>query len=640
MINEKCEDMQCANYSILRPRAVFKPSQCCDPKSCGVVTQYFLKGYIGELSKNIGKKIVIYQAIPEGCRRAPASAALHTHLGKYHTRRKDAPADLVIPMEIGAGLQAELVCKGALAGADADEVEKRIRDEFDRLKGVIEESYNIQIREALGRYARESADEIVGNRDTFDELRNIVQSGVAEKHKREFGFDMIDCFMTEHPRKQKGHMLTHIDERKGWVDQSIVEISHKDKSQVISMHRLYEAGEGLLKNVPNYEDYTHVIIPPLGDEFNLVVLIKINEGDTKWDSELIRRCRENYFDVMERMIKGAAMVLIHDYNRKIVDDFAVTLRHELGQSNAGFLSNLEHFIQRREEGGGHDRAIYSLLKNAKGYAHSTMLRTVTSRYIKGVTVERKRFFYPYGAFLYKWASVYYEKMRNNGLYFEFRALDSEVSYDKMRPKMYAEQEGIEQIAFNLTNNALKYSLPGTKVTLDCRLSDDGEWYQITVSNYGIALANESEYERIFDREYQGSNSGIVIEHNNNGNTSVGVGLSISREIAEAHDGTLEVHHTRISDLCAPYFDRYLKLIGMEIGQIFMKEYKLEYLKEQVESERGRLMQDKKGIWDEMNKAEYSTGYDNPHNVFNAIEKPVAHYKFVLSIPHIREGAEL
>jgi len=527
----------------------------------------------------------------------------------------------------------------------------KIGEKLKILRELIQDLHISRIRANLGSYGRNSvSEEIVGNDNTFDELRKAVQEGVAEKIKTMLGIDEIDCFMTDHPNKQEGSMLTHVDDEKGWVDQRIIELFHKckhpddeekKKKSVAVLINDMGVDKGFLKSVPNYKDYTHVVMPPLGDEFNLVVLIKINETDERWkgSGELARRCRENYFDVIERAVRGAAMVLIHDYNRKIMDDFAVTLRHELGQSNAGFLSNLEHFEEWRAKGRNLNALIDNLLKNAKGYAHGTMLRTNTSRYIKDVTVEHKRFFYPYGAFLYKWASVYYRKMRNSGLYFEFHSLGSEGSHDAKRPKMYAEQEGIEQIAYNLTNNALKYSLPGTKVTLDCRLSDDGKWYQIIVSNYGVAFDNKQECKRVFDRGYQGSNSGIVIEHNDSRNSSVGVGLAISKEIAEAHDGTLELHYSLVSNLCAPYFDRYLELIGTKLGQSFIEKYGLEHLKGKVKSEKERLMRDKKEVWEEMTMTAYLNEHDNPYDVFYAIEKPVAYYKFVLSIPHIREGEE-
>jgi two-component system sensor histidine kinase KdpD len=82
----------------------------------------------------------------------------------------------------------------------------------------------------------------------------------------------------------------------------------------------------------------------------------------------------------------------------------------------------------------------------------------------------------------------------------------------------------------LVDNAIKYSDPGTAITISAAGSgepDDGE-ILISVHNDGPAIRPEDR-ERIFDRFYRSPGT----EHRAAG---TGLGLSITKKIAEAHQG--------------------------------------------------------------------------------------------------------
>lgn len=89
---------------------------------------------------------------------------------------------------------------------------------------------------------------------------------------------------------------------------------------------------------------------------------------------------------------------------------------------------------------------------------------------------------------------------------------------------------------NLLMNALKYSLkPGT---ISIRLRSNQEQITIEVENKGTPLTVE-QADKLFDRfykvDYSRTSEGIQ--------SGSGLGLSIARNIAELHRGTLTLHHT-------------------------------------------------------------------------------------------------
>jgi two-component system, OmpR family, sensor histidine kinase KdpD len=87
---------------------------------------------------------------------------------------------------------------------------------------------------------------------------------------------------------------------------------------------------------------------------------------------------------------------------------------------------------------------------------------------------------------------------------------------------------IEQVFFNLLDNALKYSPADTPV--DIQVSADADWVTIEVLDRGPGLAEE-EKRAVFEKLYRGSASGGRVR-------GAGLGLAIARAIVDAHGGTI------------------------------------------------------------------------------------------------------
>lgn len=92
---------------------------------------------------------------------------------------------------------------------------------------------------------------------------------------------------------------------------------------------------------------------------------------------------------------------------------------------------------------------------------------------------------------------------------------------------------MEQVFINLVINAVKYSAPATKITINTTLL--GDEVQVSVHDQGIGIP-EKHVHKIFDRFYR------IVGPGNNAD-GLGLGLYISRSILEAHGGKIWAEST-------------------------------------------------------------------------------------------------
>ncbi|MBC6440250.1 MAG: stimulus-sensing domain-containing protein [Rhodospirillales bacterium] len=92
------------------------------------------------------------------------------------------------------------------------------------------------------------------------------------------------------------------------------------------------------------------------------------------------------------------------------------------------------------------------------------------------------------------------------------------------------EDRLVQVIRNLLGNARSFSPAGGTVTIGCRRS--GRWLDITVADQGPGIPSGKE-EAIFGRFYSDRPEGEKF------GTHSGLGLSISRQIVEAHGGTIQ-----------------------------------------------------------------------------------------------------
>jgi two-component system, OmpR family, sensor histidine kinase KdpD len=92
----------------------------------------------------------------------------------------------------------------------------------------------------------------------------------------------------------------------------------------------------------------------------------------------------------------------------------------------------------------------------------------------------------------------------------------------------ADRELLDLALTQLLDNALKYSAPGSAISMET--SAEGGFITVRVRNEGSSIAPH-ERERIFERFYRGTDVRKLI-------TGTGLGLYIARKIAIAHGGSL------------------------------------------------------------------------------------------------------
>jgi signal transduction histidine kinase len=111
------------------------------------------------------------------------------------------------------------------------------------------------------------------------------------------------------------------------------------------------------------------------------------------------------------------------------------------------------------------------------------------------------------------------------------ATEKGVTVNVEAPKEFGEMVGapqrLRQVLTNLLNNAIKFSPPGSIVTLRSWETEDELW--IEVSDEGIGIPREDQ-ANIFEDFFRARNVGDV--------SGAGLGLSIARKIVDAHQGRI------------------------------------------------------------------------------------------------------
>ena len=91
---------------------------------------------------------------------------------------------------------------------------------------------------------------------------------------------------------------------------------------------------------------------------------------------------------------------------------------------------------------------------------------------------------------------------------------------------------VEQLLNNLLSNAVKYSQPGCRIRVEVSTTDNHDEVRFVVADEGRGIAPEDQ-ERIFKPFQRAVSAHEEIP-------GVGLGLYVSRSVAEAHGGTLDV----------------------------------------------------------------------------------------------------
>lgn len=98
------------------------------------------------------------------------------------------------------------------------------------------------------------------------------------------------------------------------------------------------------------------------------------------------------------------------------------------------------------------------------------------------------------------------------------------------PPVLADEAQLQQVILNLLANAVKFSPAGEEVLIKAQMDGEGRWVRFSVEDKGPGIPEE-EQSMVFQKYYRIADGPGVQE-------GMGLGLSISRHIVEAHGGSM------------------------------------------------------------------------------------------------------
>ncbi|WP_228547472.1 sensor histidine kinase [Filobacillus milosensis] len=116
--------------------------------------------------------------------------------------------------------------------------------------------------------------------------------------------------------------------------------------------------------------------------------------------------------------------------------------------------------------------------------------------------------------------------------FDQRGISLNINVQQV--KINVQKEGIQQVIFNLLENALHYHAGDSPVTISGIKND--KCYEVSITSEGNPIPHE-EHSKIFDRFYR------LDQNKSMNNRGSGLGLAIVKEIVNQHHGTIGVKTT-------------------------------------------------------------------------------------------------
>ena len=111
-----------------------------------------------------------------------------------------------------------------------------------------------------------------------------------------------------------------------------------------------------------------------------------------------------------------------------------------------------------------------------------------------------------------------------------KRIDWQVTIPADLANLYADPDRLAQALSNLVSNAVKFTPKNGKIQILMETKKD--WFWISVQDSGIGIPTE-ELDKIFRPFFRGSQGRRIVQ-------GMGLGLSISQDIAAAHGGRIEV----------------------------------------------------------------------------------------------------
>jgi len=243
---------------------------------------------------------------------------------------------------------------------------------------------------------------------------------------------------------------------------------------------------------------------------------------------------ERHFEVVAEPIKdegqtvSGAVILFRDITElrqteAMRRDFIANVSHELRTPLSILRGYLETLLENPKQPPAELLRIFEVMER-----HSNRLNLLVDDVLSlarlegsGVALDRTTV---------RPATFLRDIMRDWEKKFAAKNLQTEVDVSDDLPPLRADEGRLQEIVYNLLDNAVKYSRPGGRIIV--RAERIGETITLTVSDDGVGIPAR-DLPRIFERFYRADQA----RHRDLGGT--GLGLSIVKHIAQLHGGTVE-----------------------------------------------------------------------------------------------------
>jgi two-component system phosphate regulon sensor histidine kinase PhoR len=223
-----------------------------------------------------------------------------------------------------------------------------------------------------------------------------------------------------------------------------------------------------------------------------------------------------------------AVILFRDVThiRKVEQmrrDFVANVSHELRTPLSIFRGYLETLLEDPHQPPGELLRILQVMER-----HSERLNALVEDVLSLARLESPRIELELSEV--DLPELLHSIMRDWEKRFAAKQLKSHLNFPAALPHLRADETRLQELIYNLLDNAVKYSKPEGTVFLQAEPAGDA--IRISVADQGIGISPE-DLPRIFERFYRADKS----RSGEQGGT--GLGLSIVKHIAQLHGGSVE-----------------------------------------------------------------------------------------------------
>jgi two-component system phosphate regulon sensor histidine kinase PhoR len=204
-------------------------------------------------------------------------------------------------------------------------------------------------------------------------------------------------------------------------------------------------------------------------------------------------------------------------------DFVANVSHELRTPLSIFRGYLETLLDDPQQPPGELLRILEIMER-----HSDRLNTLVEDVLSLARLESPAAELDLSEV--DLAELLHSIMRDWEKRFAAKQLKSHLNFPGNLPLLHADENRLQEVIYNLLDNAVKYSQPGGTVFL--RAEIEGDRVRISVADQGLGIP-EADLPRIFERFYRADKA----RSRELGGT--GLGLSIVKHVVQRHGGSVE-----------------------------------------------------------------------------------------------------